>query len=365
MKKFNIRTILIAPLDWGLGHATRCIPIILALKKAGFNVVVACNSKQEKLLGSEVSDIKFIELKGYNIQYTKYAWFFALKIGLQIPKIIAAINRENWWLNKIIQQEKIDLVISDNRYGLYSNKIPCVFITHQLTIKAPFKWLENLLQKINYNHINCFNQCWIPDNAADDNIAGVLSHPRKMPSIKTKYIGVLSRFSIQENTVKKFDVCVLLSGPEPQRTILENILLKQLNKSINLKILFVRGLPQMAEKINISTTIEVVNHLRQHDLLNAICSSEIVIARSGYTTVMELMTLQKKSILIATPGQTEQEYLANHLSQQGNCLSYSQDNIDIIDAIKAAQNCNYNLPLIDIFNEKTIVDLIDGLSENF
>jgi len=365
VKKFNIRTILIAPLDWGLGHATRCIPIIKVLKNAGFNVIIACNDKQKSLLSAECNDVRFIDLEGYNIQYTKRSWFFALKIIFQIPKIIASIKREKKCLEKIIDEEKIDLVISDNRYGLNNTKVPCVFITHQLTIKAPFKWLEQLLQTINYRYIKRFNQCWIPDNSGDDNIAGVLSHPKKMPSIATNYIGLLSRFIKQENTNKKFDVCVLLSGPEPQRTILENILLKQLDKATNLKIFFVRGLPQTTEILMASTAIEIANHLNQKDMLNIICSSEIIIARSGYTTVMELMALQKKSILIATPGQTEQEYLAKYLFQQQKCLSYNQTEINVIEAIKIAKNFDYKLSSIENFNENRIIDLVNDLIDNF
>ncbi len=365
MKNFNIRTILIAPLDWGLGHATRCIPIIKALKNAGFNVIIACNAKQKSLLITECSDVRFIDLEGYNIQYTKRSWFFVLKIAFQIPTIITSVKKEKKWVEKIIEEEQIDLVISDNRYGLYSTKVPCVFITHQLTIKAPFKWLEELLQIINYSYINRFNQCWIPDKAGEDNLAGLLSHPKKMPSTTTRYIGLLNRFGGLENTTKKFDVCVLLSGPEPQRTILENILLKQLEKATNLKIFFVRGLPQTTEILKTSTAIEIVNHLKQKDLLETICSSEIIIARSGYTTVMELIALQKKSILIATPGQTEQEYLAKHLYQQQKCLSYSQNEFDIIDAINAAKNFDYKLSSIEKFNENRIVDLVNNLIDNF
>jgi len=365
VKKINIRTILIAPLDWGLGHATRCIPIIKALKNAGFNVIIACNAKQKSLLSTECTDVRFIDLEGYNIQYAKRSWFFALKIVFQIPNIIASIEREKKWVEKIIEEEKVDLVISDNRYGLNSTKVPSVFITHQLTIKAPFKWLQELLQRINYGYIKRFHQCWIPDNAGDDNIAGVLSHPNKMPSIATQYIGLLSRFIEPENNTKKFDVCVLLSGPEPQRTILENILLKQLEKATHFKIIFVRGLPQTKEILMTSTAIEIINHLKQKDLLSVICSSEIIIARSGYTTVMELMKLQKKSILIPTPGQTEQKYLAKYLYQQKKCLSYNQTEINVIEAIKIAKNFDYNLSAIKNFNENRIVDLVNDLIDNF
>ena len=342
MIKINKSTILIAPLDWGLGHATRCIPIIRTLKNAGYDIIVAVNEKQKILLSKELSNVKFLELAGYNINYAKNPFLFALKIFIQVPKIIASIKKENRWLSKIIEKENIDLVISDNRFGLYTNKVPCVFITHQLTIKTPFTWLQNILQKINYKYINRFTQCWIPDVAGENNIAGILSHPNIYPKVVAHYIGVLSRFNKPVIIEKKYDICVLLSGPEPQRTLLENSLLNQLKKIENTNILFVRGLPQTKDVVQ-AGTIQIENHLQQNELQTAICNSEIIIARSGYTTVMELLSLQKKSILIATPGQTEQEYLASHLHQQKKCLSYKQRNIDIVCAINTAKTFNFDL----------------------
>ncbi len=360
MTKFNISTILIAPLDWGLGHATRCIPIIRTLKDAGFNVTVAVCEKQKILLQQEFTDLKYLDLFGYDIQYSTKKWFFPFKILFQIPKILRKINQEHQWLNSIIEKEGIDVVISDNRYGLYSSKVPCVFITHQLTIKAPFVWLEGVLQKINYRLINRFSACWIPDIESKNNIAGVLSHPKKLPSIPLHYLGVLSRFKKLSNIEQKFDVCILLSGPEPQRTVLENIFLKQLLPITNKKILFVRGLPQTTEKITAESVI-IKNHLSGKDLLESILSSDLIISRSGYTTVMELLSLQKKSILIPTPGQTEQEYLANHLHHQKMCLTYNQDEIDLAKAIEEANNFDYKLSNEFSFQKEIILGLVKDL----
>ncbi len=359
MIKFNTATILIAPLDWGLGHATRCIPLIKTLKKNGYNVVVGVCEKQKILLQQEFDDIKFIDLAGYNIQYAKDRKLFALKISTQIPKILRSIKQEKKWLDTIIEKEKIDVVISDNRYGLHSKKVPCIFITHQLIIKAPFVWLENVLQKINYKFINRFSQCLVPDIADENSIAGLLSHPKKTPAIATHYIGLLSRFN-KVFVEKKYDVCVLISGPEPQRTILENILLKQLLAIKNKKILLVRGLPEALKTLSLEE-VEVVNHLQGKDLQQAICSSEIIIARSGYTTVMELLSLQKKAILIPTPGQTEQEYLAHHLHQQKMCLSYEQNEIIVAKAIDEAKKFEYNLANEFSFQEDFFLALVNDL----
>jgi uncharacterized protein (TIGR00661 family) len=358
--KINKQTILIAPLDWGLGHATRCIPIIKSLKNAGYDILVAVCEKQKILLSQEFTDIRYVELDGYNIKYAANKWLFALKMILQIPRILQSIKKETIWLQSIIKKENIVLVISDNRYGLYNNTIPTVFITHQLTIKAPITFIENILQRINYNYINKFSECWVPDLEGANNIAGKLSHPNKRPAIVTNYIGILSRFSNQIPTSNLYDVCVLLSGPEPQRTLLENILLKQFKNQNNLKILFVRGLPQVTNIITVKGLI-VKNHLQGKDLQFAICNSNIIVARSGYTTVMELISLQKKSILIPTPAQTEQEYLAAYLQQQNMCLSYKQSNINIIDAIKTANEFKYNLPSNVAFNENEILQLVEKL----
>ncbi len=360
IKKKN-STILFAPLDWGLGHTTRCIPLINSLQQQGFTIIVAVGENQKILLNKEFTNIKFLDLEGYNIYYTNSKYFFIFKLLLQLPKVLRRIYKERKWLNNIIDEEKIDLVISDNRFGLYSNKVPCVFITHQLTIKTPYKWLENFLQKINYKYINRFSECWIPDNKGENNFAGELSHPINMPLIPTHYIGILSRFK-KAPCKSYFDICVLLSGPEPQRTELEKLLLLQLVKATKKKVLIVRGLPQEDEIKKLGTMV-VKNHLEGFNLQKAILSSDIIIARSGYTTVMELLSLQKKAILIPTPGQTEQEYLAGNLLEQKKCMAYVQKDLDIFYALYEAESFDYKLDEEYNFNETKFLNRVGYLLE--
>lgn len=359
LKKFNKPTILIAPLDWGLGHVTRCIPIIEILRNNNFKVIVAANEKQQNVLKTEFDNISFVYLEGYNIQYSQKKYFFSLKIILQIPKIITRIYKEKKWLINFIGKEKVDLIISDNRFGFFHKTIPSIFITHQLTIKAPYKWLEKLIQKINYQYINKFTACWVPDNQINDSAAGLLSHPKKMPTISVHYIGLLSRFNDKNIAKNKYDVCILLSGPEPQRTVFENILLPQLQNT-KLNILFLRGLPNSVETIE-NSFVEILNHLPQEALQNAICGSNIIIARSGYTTVMELLSLQKKSILVPTPGQTEQEYLADYLKKQNKCLSYNQADFNLNRALNEANFFKFEITKQSILQESTIMDLVNSL----
>ncbi|MBS1628141.1 MAG: glycosyl transferase family 28 [Bacteroidetes bacterium] len=349
--KFAFKTILVAPLDWGLGHATRCIPIIRGLQQAKCNVVVAANNKQKSLLQKEFSNIKFIELSGYNIRYTKNKNTLFFLLLWQMFKIFNSINREKKWLDNIIDELKIDVVISDNRFGLSTQKIPCVFITHQLQIDAPYNWLKNIIQKINYQYINKFTTCWVPDFEGENNIAGTLSHPNVMPSIPVQYIGVLSRFdqSKNEDTII-YNCCFLLSGPEPQRTLLEQKILQQLNSIKHLTCCLIRGLPETNTCLSSSNNLIIKNHLPEKELKQIILQSEFVIARSGYTTVMELISLQKKSILIATPGQTEQEYLAKKLMKQNWCYAVNQNSFSVSEAYSKANQFNYRLPKISETN---------------
>ena len=343
MQNITNKKILISPLDWGLGHSTRCISIIRLLLDNAYSVSVACNPIQKSLLQQEFNNIEFIELKGYNISYSKNEKLFPLKLIAQLPKIAMRIISEHRWLQKTIDRYKIDIVISDNRYGLFTKKVPCVFITHQLTIKAPFAWLENLLQRINYSYINRFTQCWVPDYAGSNNIAGLLSHPGKLPSVPVHYIGPLARFVKNETVKPRYRFCVLLSGPEPQRTLLENIILKQLH-DVPEGCLLVRGKLDAAPIQPSSPKVTTSNHLSGLSLQEAILSSEIIITRSGYTSVMELLALQKKSILIPTPGQTEQEYLGKQLMRQQWALCINQNEFDLKDALMAAAQFDYQLP---------------------
>jgi uncharacterized protein (TIGR00661 family) len=348
--------VLVAPLDWGLGHATRCIPIIRALVASGYEVLIAAEGAQAILLGQEFPLLPIIALPGYRVRYSQTGWWLPLRLAVQLPRLLSIIQQEHRWLDKIIEQYKIDLVISDNRYGLYSKKIPCIFITHQLTIKASFVWLEKVLRRINYRYINRYTSCWVPDGAGLVNAAGILSHPPRLPRTRVHYIGLLSRFEPKAE-INKYDYCIVLSGPEPQRTLLEKNILVQLG-GLEGKILLIRGKPGSNERLNVQQNTEVHNHLAGGDLQQALMQSRYIVSRSGYTTIMELLSLQKKSILIPTPGQTEQEYLAKKLQQSSACLFVSQHVFNCAEHFALAKNFNYHLPTLPLFNGDNITDLV-------
>jgi uncharacterized protein (TIGR00661 family) len=345
-KSIDRPRILVAPLDWGLGHATRCIPIIRELITNNCEVLLACEGKIELLLRQEFPQLTYVPLKGYNIHYGKTKWELYGKLLLQIPKILEAINKENDWLDEVIDTYAIDGVISDNRYGLYSDKVPAVFITHQLLIKTTMgEKADRFLQKFNYHFIDEYTACWVPDVADEAvNLAGDLSHPVNQPAIPLHYIGPLSRLQRPVAYTSDKHLLILLSGPEPQRSLLEEILVKQL-EAYTAPALLVRGLPGQTDiNITVPAHVQVVNHLPTSELEQAIAEASYVIARCGYSTVMDLVALQKKSILIPTPGQTEQEYLAAHLIEQGTAFCMMQEHFDLQQALELANEYNYYFP---------------------
>lgn len=311
------RRILVAPLDWGLGHATRCIPVVYTLQEAGHEVWLAGEGAQEKLLRSVFPHLNFLPLPGYRVKYGKSAPGTTLKIASQLPRLRKQIKDENRWLKEMQQQYQFDIIISDNRFGLYHSDVRSVFITHQLWIIHPWgKWASRWMQKWNYSQIKNFSECWVPDHAGPPGLAGILSHPEKQPNVPVKYIGPLSRLQPQETAEEPGSIFISISGPEPQRTLMENETLR-VALSLPNKITIVLGRPDSDIKEMPAPNIHVYGHLDTLAYQNEMAKAEIVISRSGYSTVMDIMAMKKKSILIPTPGQTEQEYLAEHLEKIG------------------------------------------------
>ena len=339
MTSFTGKKLLVAPLDWGLGHATRCVPVIRNLLNQGSEVWLAGENAQEKLLREEFSSLPFLPLKGYRVKYGKTG--LTGKLLLQVPSILQSIKEENSWLKEQVSKYKFDAVISDNRYGLYHKEIFSVFITHQLCIKSALgKWSEKLLQKWNYKLIDRFNECWIPDEQGKDNLAGELSHPATLPAIPVKYIGGLSRFEKNETREIKDHLLIILSGPEPQRTILENKIIDEV-VNYNGTATIVRGLPAEKNIIPSTNTIHFYNHLSSEAMNHQAMKAEFIIGRSGYSTVMDIAALQKKSILIPTPGQTEQEYLADHLKKKRFAFCIKQNDLSLLKNIEEAGRFEY------------------------
>lgn len=305
------KTIMVAPLHWGLGHAARCIPIIRALLQHNFNILLASDGAALMLLQKEFPQLEAIELPSYNISYPKNQKFFKWKMLWQLPKIKKTIASEKRIVAQLVSEGKIDGIISDNRFGIQNNKIPSVFITHQLNVLTGST--SYFSSKIHQRIIRKFDVCWVPDtDELIKNLSGKLGHLKK-DILPVKYIGVLSRMKKQE-IPKTIDILILISGPEPQRTVFEEML-KPLFKYSEKKVLLIRGVIEPNQKWESFGNIEIVNYMTSSELEETLNKSEVVICRSGYTSIMDLSVLEKKAFFIPTPGQYEQEYLAKQLNK--------------------------------------------------
>lgn len=324
------KRILVAPLDWGLGHASRCVPIAKALEKEGYEVVFAASGRPLELLIQEFPKNDFIKLEGYNISYPKNGQM-ALSMLSQLFKIWKGIRQEHKQLQQIIDDYNIDGVISDNRYGLHSKKVPCVFVTHQLQIQSPI--FSESLQKINFKYIQKFNECWVPDSETHQ-LSGQLSKANNSP-FKCQYIGALSRFESLEKT-EELDVLAIISGPEPQRSMFEELLKKQLIASKR-KAVLVLGKTEENKEEEIGN-LKVVSHLNAKSLNQQMVNANVVISRSGYSTVMDIAKLHKKAIFVPTPGQTEQLYLAKYFYDKNRAFAMHQKELDIQHALQKVEH---------------------------
>ena len=356
-------TVLVCPLDWGLGHATRCIPIIRHLLETGARVIIASDGPQLHLLLSEFPNLQYVKLPGYNVKFSQVLPL-TLRMILDTPRLLIKISKERKLLRKLIRQYNIDIVISDNRYGLWDNNIFSIIITHQLNIIPP-GWLlpfRPILHKLTHRQIEQFDECWVPDAEGDPNLSGKLSHGEKLPK-NVRYIGLLSRFNYSGPTDASdypYKVIALVSGPEPQRSVFEKILREQL-PTIGEPCLLIRGLPGGNTNIHKEgPLLDVTDHLAARQLEYLLCSKPLVICRAGYSTLMDIAFTGNKAILVPTPSQTEQEYLAKKLSGEGIYFTTAQNKLKLKEDYQMAIACNSPIKKQDETPYKSAVDAIIG-----
>lgn len=318
-------------MDWGLGHATRCIPVIKEVEKS-CEVIIAGSGASLELLKQEFPAKKFFELPSYGITYSNRIPLL-LHMALQSPKIVLTIRKEYYAVEKILKAEKIDFIISDNRYGCFNESIPSSIIIHQLSLIAPL-----FANYYNQRLIRRFNECWVPDTP-DNRLSGKLSINK---SVAHKFIGPLSRMTFGGHGAIALQILALVSGPEPYRSLFEELLARELPGS-GLSYRIVRGLPNKTESTgknnstNKKTGNNTVNHLPSKELNDLVAGAEIVISRSGYSTIMDLAALKKKAIFVPTPGQTEQLYLARELERKKIAPMYLQKDLSLPAAVERSK----------------------------
>ncbi|MGB0891021.1 MAG: glycosyltransferase [Flavobacteriaceae bacterium] len=311
-----MKKIIVAPLNWGLGHATRCVPIINSLLKNGFVPILASDGDSLEFLQQEFPNLDSIELSTYNISYGKNVQWSLLK---QTPFILKAIKKENAIIADFIFKNKDVIgIISDNRFGVRSDKIFSVYITHQINVLSGNTTF--FTSKIHQKYINQFNECWVPDTSNSE-FSGKLSQSKKV-YIPTKFIGVLSRFK-KDNLPQNIDVLIILSGPEPNRSDLEKKLIVEF-LDFKGNVVLVKGKVEKEQKTHQEKNIKIYNYVLSSELQNLINSSKLIICRSGYSSIMDLAVLEKKVFFIPTKNQAEQEYLAR-LHQEKMKVSFSTE----------------------------------------
>lgn len=327
------------------------------------NVIIAADGRPYALLEKEFPDLEMIRFPGYNVTYPESNGMTLMMIR-QTPQMLSGIMKEHRTLRQIINKKQIDLVISDGRFGLWSKNIPCVYLTHQLMVKFPgaFTMFEPLFYHWHCRVIKHYTECWIPDFHGHLNLSGDLSHKYKAPS-NAYFVGALSRFSknpSKNSNAEKYGLLVMLSGPEPQRTIFEELVIDQLMNLPKLNTLILQGKSEETTDRQLADHIRIISHLSTNNMNEALLSAEMILARPGYSTIMDLVTLSKRAILVPTPGQTEQEYLADKVMSEKIFYCEKQQDFNLERALLEVEK-DYNGYGIQIPDNQVILNRVKGL----
>ncbi|MEO7779150.1 MAG: glycosyltransferase [Fibrobacteria bacterium] len=348
---------LVCPLDWGLGHASRCVPLIRALLANGHQVRIGAAGGGLRLLRQEFPDLDAFEFPGYPVRYSRSPAFFLPVLLWQLPRMLLGMAAESRELRRILADQPSDLVISDGRYGVFTPDVPSLFITHQIFLRTPSgfpgsAWLARAVLALNLKALRKFSRVWVPDFPGSDSLSGALSHnPCNLENLE--FIRPLARFSPQGTGASAeapesrlhVDVLAVTSGPEPQRGLFEAALRRELARLPGTRIL-IRGLPPVSSAAGEGPGLAAIrnggltvfDHLAGSDLSRLFACADLTVVRSGYTTVMELAGLGAKAVvLVPTPGQPEQEYLAHHLEMLGAGIRMDQRSLSIADARERLQ----------------------------
>jgi len=329
--------ILFAILDWGLGHATRSMVLIDRWRSEGKNIFLASSGKAGELLRRQYPELPYLNLPPYGVSYSHLP-LQALAVLSQGAKIRKVIRSEAAYIREYQNRYNFDLIISDHRYGCSHPDTPSIFLSHQLALIPPplLRWSRRAIFTLHMRQLEAFDQIWIPDDEGEENLSGSLSHAYSLPS-KAKFIGPLSRFEgMGVEKDRGPEVLAILSGPEPQRSLLEVRLRDELSQGSETACL-VLGKPEMKEGWT-EGKLRIYPHLDSFSLARAMTEADLVISRSGYSSIMDYAFLGlERVVLIPTPGQSEQEYLARHLEEKGYAFRISQRNFSLDRCLKGVK----------------------------
>lgn len=353
MSPGSAKRILIAPLDWGLGHTTRCVPIIRRLISRKCEVIFSGNDTQQTFVKRLFPNQQFRYLPGYNVRYGTRKVLPALLP--QLPGLVKKVAEEHQWLLSLCAKEPIDGIISDNRYGLWHPEIPSVIMTHQAQVLSGMGRLaDKVLLRLHGRMLRRFGATWIVDVEGEGNLGGRLSQSA-MHWPDTRFIGWLSQFEDFDPSMAPQHILILLSGPEPQRTMLSDLLWKQVS-TLNRNIVFVEGKAGF-ERQPISGRVRHFSRTSGPELQKLLEQASVVVCRSGYSSLMDLLLFQKPALLIPTPGQTEQEFLARRLHEMGHFGIASQHRCSLETDLDIVPN--FSFPIKDAASHYRFITVLD------
>ena len=329
--------VLFGVCSWGLGHATRDLPLIKGIIQAGHEASIVARGRSLNLLKEELGNsCRYLEIPDYSSPYSKKD-FSVAKFLSYFPVYMNQVIKEHERIKKLVKREGYERIVSDNRFGIHITEIPSYFISHQLRFLAPgrVKLFEMATEGFNYSFFkNSFSKFLVPD-FKKDSLSGDLSHNLKyFKERQVDYLGILSDLRKKEVS-QDIDYFISISGPEPQRTIFEHKVLEQAPR-LKGRVVVALGAPDApGEKGNGDLRIfGYLNRREQEDVMNR---AKLVITRPGYSTLMELVALEKKALFVPTPGQTEQVYLAKYHSKQGNFYSVDQNSLNLARDVEKAE----------------------------
>lgn len=351
---------LVAPLDWGLGHAARCIPVVRTLLDQGHEVMLGGSGASLQLLVSEFPALPVLRLPAYRVTYARDSKQFAWHLIKQVPRFIRVVREEHSILSELVSSGRIDCVISDNRPGLWNRSIPSFYITHQLRVVSGL--LTPIATAVHRLCMSRFRESWIVDRPRPHGLAGALSYKDQYSGLNTRHIGLLTRMRPMMRIDRHYDVTAILSGPEPARSRFETQI-RNMFQGTQYKVLIVCGVVEDSQTFGVQGNIKTYNYLTQEGLEQAISRSKRIICRAGYTSLMDLAEVDVPTLFVPTPGQTEQEYLARRLVRKQWGTACSQDDLSIA-AILNCQPLHIPAAVYSPSLSSIISDALSSVNEN-
>jgi len=341
--------ILVAPLDWGLGHATRCVPVVREFLRQGTEVELAVVKQNASLFREIFPELRQHIAPGYNVVYPRHGFNMGLWLLKNSAHLNAVMRYERRYAQEMVERHGYDILFSDNRFAFHSPKAYSIYMTHQRRIAFPpaLAAFEGVGIKWHAMQMKKFDEVWVPDLEQAPGYAGALSHVDVAPRPVT-FVGALSRFSETTSVVgtpagTPLNVVAIVSGVEPARTQFERQLREAL-ACIPGRHMMILGKPSAPQKRWTEGNIEFHNHLPTEEFKQAVLRANWVVSRGGYSTVMDMAVLGAKCIFVPTPGQYEQIVLARELSKAGYAVQIPADALNA-DSLADAFNADVKLHL--------------------